>query len=171
MNVVKLRKIEPDDKEPLATLANNKKIWDNVRDYMPYPYTLKDAEEFIDFCKKENPSMTFAIEYQSQFAGVIGLVKQTDIYRHSAEIGYWLGEPFWNKGIMTQAVRQLVDYGFQNIGLVRIYTGVFDYNKASQRVLEKAGFTLEAIFRKSVIKNEIIGDEYRYCLLKNTLIK
>ncbi len=100
-------------------------------------------------------------------SGNIGLVKGTDVYVKSAEIGYFLGELFWNKGIMTQAVNLITDYGFENLDIDRIYTGVFDYNLASQRVLEKCGFTKEATFRKAIFKNGKIYDEIRYAKLKN----
>jgi RimJ/RimL family protein N-acetyltransferase len=110
----------------------------------------------------ENPPCTFAIEYMGELAGCIGLVKQTDVYKLSAEIGYWIGEPYWGLGIATTAVELLTEYGFHQLGLVRIYSGVFDFNKASQRVLEKAGYQLEGIFEKSVIKNGKICNEYRY---------
>jgi ribosomal-protein-alanine N-acetyltransferase len=163
---IRLRELNNQDKQRLALLANNKKIYNNVRDFFPHPYTEKDAEEFIAICKKEDPKSTFAIEYKSELAGVIGLVIQSDIYRKSAEIGYWIGEPFWNKGIASAAVNLLTDYGFQTLGLIRIHTGVFDYNKASQRVLIKCGFTLEGIFKKSIFKNDLICDEYRYARVK-----
>jgi [ribosomal protein S5]-alanine N-acetyltransferase len=162
---IKLREFRDSDRQELAELCNNKKVWDNLRDYIPFPYTENDAKEFIDFCKKESPQQTFAIEFNEKFAGCIGLVKQSDIYKLTAEIGYWIGEPFWGKGITTKAVRLITDYGFSKLGLVRIYSGVFDYNKASQRVLEKAGFKLECIFEKSIFKNNQIYDEYRYGLI------
>lgn len=159
---IKLRKLIPEDKKDLAQLANNKKIFDNVRDFFPFPYTEKDAIEFINTCKKEDPPCTFAIEYRQELAGVIGLLLQSDVYRKSAEIGYWLGEPFWNKGIATEAVKLMTDYTFNTLKMVRIYTGVFDFNKASQRVLEKCGYKLEGIFEKSIFKNNKICNEYRY---------
>jgi [ribosomal protein S5]-alanine N-acetyltransferase len=159
---ISLRKFNLADIERLSLLANNKKIFDNVRDYFPYPYTEKNAEEFISWCVEEDPKVTFAIDFKGKLAGVIGLILQKDIYRKSAEIGYWIGEPFWNNGIAGTAVNLMCDYAFGTLGLIRIHTGVFDFNKASQRVLEKCGFTLEGIFRKSVIKNEAICDEYRY---------
>lgn len=105
------------------------------------------------------------VEYEGALAGVVGLVPQTDVYRISAEIGYWLGESFWGKGIMTEAVKRMVDYGFNHLNLVRIFTGVFDFNKGSQRVLEKAGFQLECIFRKALIKNGVVCDEYRFAVI------
>jgi ribosomal-protein-alanine N-acetyltransferase len=97
------------------------------------------------------------------------LVIQKDIYRLSAEIGYWLGEPYWGKGIALKAVNLITEYGFNELELVRIYSGVFDFNKASHRVMEKAGFKLEAVFERSVIKNGIICDEYRYAKIKESL--
>jgi ribosomal-protein-alanine N-acetyltransferase len=164
---ISLRQPVLKDRRKIAKLADNKKIFDNVRDFFPYPYTEKNAEEFITLCRHENPKLTFAIDCQGELAGVIGLVTQPDIYRLTAEIGYWVGEPFWNRGIASNALKLMVDYGFKTLGLVRIYTGVFDYNKASQRVLEKCGFTLEGIFKKSILKNGIICDEYRYAIVKN----
>jgi len=89
----------------------------------------------------------------------------------TAEIGYWIGEPYWSKGIATKAVRLITKYGFNKLELVRIYTGVFDYNKASQRVLEKAGFKLECIFEKSIFKNNQIYDEYRYGLINKNAVQ
>lgn len=161
-----LREFKDEDRDRLAELINNKKIWDNVRDLLPYPYTREDATEYINICKKDNPQKTFAIEFNGELAGGIGLVPQTDIYRLGAEIGYWIGEPYWGQGIATKAVGLITEYGFGQLGLVRIFTGVFDFNKASQVVLEKSGFTIEGIFENSVIKNGKIVNEYRYAKKK-----
>ncbi len=166
---ITLRPFKDSDSKSLAELCNNKKIWDNLRDYIPFPYIENNAIEFIKHCQAESPQQTFAIEFNGEFAGSIGLVKQTDVYRLSAEIGYWLGEPFWGQGIATKAVKLIAEYGFRQLGLIRIYSGVFDFNKASQQVLEKAGFTLEYIVEKSIIKNEKICDEYRYGLINKNL--
>jgi RimJ/RimL family protein N-acetyltransferase len=164
---VKIRQFISNDISKLAELCNNKNIWDNLRDFIPFPYTEKDAQGFIDFCSKENPVVTFAIDLNENLVGCIGLVPQNDIYRLSAEIGYWIGEPYWGFGIATQAVRLIVDYGFKKLNLIRIFTGVFDYNVPSQRVLEKAGFKKEGVFEKSIIKNGQIHDEYRYSIINN----
>jgi len=160
--ILKLRGFLDSDQSRLAELCDNKNIWNNVRDIFPSPYTLKNAEEFIRSCQAENPCSTFAIEFNSELAGCIGLVKQTDIYIRSAELGYWIGEPYWGKGIATRAVKQIVDYGFTQLGLTRIYAGVFEYNHASRRVLEKSGFILEGVLKKAVYKNDTFCDEYRY---------
>lgn len=117
-----LRKLTEKDLPVLAQLANNKKIWLNVRDVLPHPYILDDAIFFFNLIKDENPQVSFAIEYEGSFGGMIGLIPQTDIYRLTAEIGYWLGEPFWNKGIVTKAVAMITEYGFNELGLIRIHT-------------------------------------------------
>mgnify|MGYP001467995742 FL=1 len=166
-NDIILRPLIKDDSRRLSELCNNKKIWDNLRDFIPFPYTENDALNFIEMCQSEEPQVTFGIEYKNELVGVIGLIPQKDIYRLSAEIGYWIGEDYWNKGIATRSTSLIVDYAFNKLGLIRLFTGVFDFNTASQRVLEKAGFKQEGIFKKSVIKNDIIHDEYRYAITKN----
>lgn len=162
-----LREFHPADNTAIAELCNNKKIWNNLRDFIPHPYKTEDADYFIEFCRSEMPQHTFLIEYNGCVAGSIGLVQQEDIYKHSAELGYWIGEPYWGKGIATKAVKLIVGYGFGELGLTRIFSSVFDHNKASQKVLEKNGFTLECISRKSVIKNNILLDEYKYSILNH----
>ena len=89
-------------------------------------------------------------------------MKQVDVYRKSAEIGYWIGEPYWGKGIATEAAKLITAYGFEQLELLKIFSAVFDFNKASQRVLEKAGYKLEAIIEKAICKNHKLCDEYRY---------
>ena len=163
---IRLRPLRYADKQRLSELANNTKIWDNLRDMFPHPYTLEDAEKFLDSVKQQDPQMTFAIEYEFMLAGVIGLILQTDVYRKSAEIGYWLGEPFWGKGITTTAVRLATSYAFETLNLIRVYAGIFEGNEASKRVLEKNGYKLEGISRKSVFKNNKMLDEYRYGIVK-----
>ena len=155
------------DAPRLAELANNEKVSINLRDGFPNPYTLTDAEKFIDIFTKHDPPQVFAIEYNGEYVGNIGLHPGVDVYRKSAEIGYFLGEPFWGKGIMTQAVKQIVEYGFANLDIVRIHTGIFEYNIASQRVLEKCGFKKEAVFEKAIFKKNQLWNEVRYAMLKN----
>ena len=157
-----LRKLKPSDKTALAQLLNNKKIWDNLRDAIPHPYHERDAENFIQFANSNPQQHIFAITYQQELCGVIGLFVQGDVYQKSAEIGYWLGEPYWNKGIMSKALKKMTTYGFKELKLVRIFTGVFDYNTASMKVLEKNGYKKEGIFKKAVFKNGKMYDEHRY---------
>jgi ribosomal-protein-alanine N-acetyltransferase len=159
---ITLRLLHIDDAPILGQLLNNKNIWDNLRDYIPYPYSLEDAHSFINSTLNEEPQLTFAIEYYKDFAGVISLVAQADVYKRTAEIGYWLGEPYWNKGIATIAVKLLTGYAFDQLGYIRIHTGVFEYNLGSMKVLIKNGYTLDGIFKKSVLKNGQIYDEHRF---------
>ena len=136
-----LRRLNLSDSEGVALLANNKKISDHLRDIFPHPYGIKDAQYFINSVINEDPQLTFGIECEGQFCGVIGLVPQKDVYCKSAEIGYWLGEPYWGRGIATIALGLIIEYGFKNLHLIRIYTGVFAGNELSIRVLEKNGST------------------------------
>ncbi len=162
---VRLRRLRRADIPELARLANNRKIWDNVRDYLPHPYYEKDAEFFITSKVSENPQVTFAIEYDGRFTGVIGLVPQTDVYAHNAEIGYWIGEEYWGKGITTRAVKLATEYAFNSLKLYRLYAGVFEHNQSSMRVLEKAGYTKEATLEGAVKKNGLIIDEVLYSII------
>lgn len=160
--IVTLRQFRRSDSHRMALLANNEKISINLRDAFPFPYAIEDAEKFIDMCLMQTPTEVFGIEYQGEYVGNIGLIRQTDVYCKSAELGYFIGEPYWNRGITTRAVNLICEYGFSQLGVVRIYSGVFEYNKPSQRVLEKCGFKLEAILKSAVCKKGIIYDEYRY---------
>jgi [ribosomal protein S5]-alanine N-acetyltransferase len=163
---VLLRSLIDSDKSRLAELANNKRVWDSLRDYMPYPYSEQDAVNFIAFVAEEDPPCTFAIVYNNEFCGVTGLIPQKDIYRISAEIGYWLGEPYWRKGITTRAVKLITHYGLHELNFTRLHAGVFEYNLGSMKVLEKNGYVKEGVFRKALIKNDRIWDEHRYAILR-----
>lgn len=158
-----LRPLQLADKSVLASLANNKNVSDKLRDYFPHPYSEQDAESFINLTKNESPQQSFGIVYNGQLCGVIGLIIQRDVYRLSGEVGYWIGEPFWGKGIATAAVQQITDYGFDKLNLTRVFAGVFEFNTASMRVLEKNGFENEAVFKQAVFKNGKIWNEHRYC--------
>ena len=161
-----LRPLNESDTDALAQLANNKKIWDNLRDVLPFPYTVQHAIDFIGITKQENPPMTFAIEFEGNFCGVIGLIAQTDIYKKTAEIGYWVGEPFWNKGIASNAVKLITDYGLNQLDFIRIHTGIFEYNIGSMRVLLKNGYEKDGIFKNALFKNGQIWDEHRFSKTK-----
>ena len=159
MKVV-LREWKKSDSTALAKIANNKKIWDNVRNRLPYPYTEQDAKEWLALVKKQKIVTTFCIEADGELAGSIGFTLKEDVYRKSAEIGYFIGENFWGQGIATEAIRQLVGYIEENFDLVRIYAEVFEHNKASMKVLEKNGFYLESIRKKAAIKNNIVINDF-----------
>src|SRR5512133_1253461 len=166
---VSLRKLDASDNLTIAHMANNRKVWDNITDVMPHPYTVRDANDFISMALYSDTEITYGVEFRGELAGVIGLHRQKDVFRLTAEIGYWLGEPFWNKGIATGAVKLATHHGISRLGLVRIYANVYDFNKPSQRVLEKAGYRFECIARKAVIKNNMILDDYRYSFLDEYL--
>lgn len=155
------------DKRPLTENANNINIWNSVRDYFPHPYTEKDAEQFIQMVmNKPKPCADYAIEIEGQAAGGIGVIPQTDVQAITMEIGFWLGEKYWRKGIMTDAVRQMVKQTFENFPVTKIFALIFEFNTASMRVLEKAGFVREAILKKSAIKNGKTIDLYYYGFIK-----
>ena len=162
---VVIRELRVSDIPKLAEYSNNQKVSINLRDAFPSPYTKDDAVRFVEMAGRQDPKTIFAIQYKGDYVGNISLAPGSDVYRKSAEIGYFIGEPFWNKGIVTKAVQLITRYGFENLDIVRIHTGIFEYNKASQRVLEKCGFRKEGIFRKSICKNGIMYDEIRYALI------
>jgi len=157
-----LRKFRKSDAISMAALANNEKISRNLRDGFPHPYTLQDAENFIKRFIDLEPVTFFAIEYNCEYVGNISLMLGQDLYRRSAEVGYFIGEPFWHKGIVTTALKLISKYGFEELDIVRIHTGVFEYNKASMRVLEKAGYEKNGVFKKSIFKMNKLWDEHRY---------
>jgi len=150
------------DAPSIAKYANNIKIWINLRDIFPHPYSLQDAQSFISHAIEANPVTVFAIANQSEAIGSIGLMRGKDVHRFTAEIGYWLAEPFWGKGIMTQAVKTLTAYGIHDFGLHRIFAEPYVTNSASARVLEKSGFTCEGILRSNVFKDGKVLDQFLY---------
>lgn len=161
-----LRKWTEDDLDSLVKHANNFNIAKFLTNQFPYPYTRQDGENYLSFASKENPTQLFAIEINGDAVGSIGLFPQSDIHAKNAEMGYWLSEDYWGQGIMTQAIRELVRYGFEAFDINRIYARPFGTNKGSQRVLEKAGFTLEAKFSKVLFKNDEYLDELVYAVRK-----
>lgn len=155
------------DAAQLALIANNKKIADNLRDGFPFPYSLNDATNWLNIILPENyPPRFFAVTVNNKVAGSIGIVTKTDIYRKNFEVGYFFSEEYWGKGIATKAIKAVVSYAFRNFDIVRIYAEPFFDNSASRKALEKAGFTLEAVLKRSVIKNEIIKDSCIYSVLR-----
>jgi RimJ/RimL family protein N-acetyltransferase len=161
-----VRSLVAGDAESITKYANNRNIWINLRDRFPYPYTRADAEGFIAAAWAQRPETDFAIASRSEAIGGIGFHPQADVHRLTAEIGYWLGEPFWGRGIATQALRELSDWIFANTPLVRLFAHVFAWNPASARVLEKAGYELEGRMRSSVIKDGKITDQLMYGRLR-----
>jgi len=164
---VALRQIQKEDANALVSLANNTKIALNLRDGFPSPYTLDDAMKFIDDAHSVQPTTRFCIEKNGVYVGNIGLHPQDDIYRMNAEIGYFIGEPFWGQGIATQAVKMMTVYGFDQLNIHRIFAGVFSFNEASKKVLINAGFTFEGVSKDAIFKEGLFYDEFRYAKLSD----
>jgi RimJ/RimL family protein N-acetyltransferase len=157
-----VRSWRPVDAEPMARYADNRKIWLNLRDAFPHPYALNDAREFIKSVRNHAPETSFAIVVGNEAVGGVGFVLRHDVERLSAEIGYWLGEPFWGRGIATEALIAVTGHAIATHKLTRVYAVPFAWNTASVRVLEKAGFQLEGRLRRSAIKNGVITDQLQY---------
>lgn len=153
-----LRQWQAGDEKSLAENANNHKIWKNLKDVFPHPYTLTDAYEWIKIAA--DVQANFAIEVKGKAVGGIGILLKNDIYKKNAEIGYWLGEAYWGQGIISAAINEVTDYTFKNFDIFRIYAGVFEYNLASMRVLEKAGFHQEAVLKNALVKEDELFDEH-----------
>lgn len=160
-----IRSYEPEDGLDLVRFADNPRIAEHLRERFPHPYTHEDAGEWLDAALHQDPETHFALATEEELFGTIGLRLGEDVYRHSAEIGYWLGEPYWGRGIATRAVQRLVEWGFENFGLLRVHAYVFSENPGSMRVLEKAGFEREARMRRAVVKNGRVMDQMLYARL------
>lgn len=162
-----IRKWDINDAKTLAKILSNKHILDNLRNGLPYPYTEKDACEYISAMLEadENDTFAFAIVNDGELVGSIGVFRKSNIHSKTAELGYYLTEEHWGKGFMTQAVKKACDYVFNNSDIIRIYSEPFARNIASCRVLEKAGFTYEGTLRSNAVKNGIIEDMKLYSKL------
>jgi [ribosomal protein S5]-alanine N-acetyltransferase len=161
-----IREWRMDDAPSLAKHANNRRVWLGLRDAFPHPYTIEDANRFLQGSVAGAPRKNFCIEIDGVAVGGIGLRPGEDVHRHTAEFGYWLAEEFWGKGIMTEVVPAFVDYCFKEFSLNRIYAEPFSNNPASARVLEKAGFVLEGRLRKNVVKDGKVVDSLLYARTK-----
>lgn len=164
-----LRKWKPEDASTLMKYANNPKIAANLTDQFPHPYKRENAEAFIAMAMKNEPLNIFAIDVNGEAIGGIGLHFQQDIHKKNMELGYWVAEPFWGKGIMTKAVLQIVEYGFKTFDMERVFARPFGTNIGSQKVLEKAGFILEARLEKTLYKNGEFLDELIYAVRRESL--
>jgi RimJ/RimL family protein N-acetyltransferase len=160
-----VRSWEARDVDSIAAHANNREIWLNLRDRFPHPYTRSDAQAFIRASRRTTPECNFAIAVDGKAVGGIGFHLQGDVERVSAEIGYWLGQPFWGRGIATEALVALTKYVIATHGLTRVFALPFAFNSASCRVLEKAGYVLEARLRRSAIKDGRIVDQMQYAFI------
>lgn len=163
-----LRAWRPGDEQSLVRHANSRGVWRNLRDAFPHPYTLADAKHWIETANPATPITNFAIVVGGAAVGAIGLVLKEDVFRRSAEIGYWLGEEYWGRGIVTEAVHAVTEYAFATFDVCRVYAGVFEWNPASMRVLEKAGYEFECRMKKSVTKDGETIDELIYAMVRES---
>ena len=164
----RIRKWKLSDAKDLAAALSNKKVQDNLRDGLPYPYTEQDGKEFISamLSADENETFAFAIMVDDKVVGSIGIFRQGNIHSQTAELGYYIAEEYWGKGIMTEAVKQICAYVFAKSDIIRIYAEPFAYNIASCRVLEKVGYQYEGTLRSNAVKNGKVIDMKMYSLIK-----
>ncbi len=167
--IFNLRAWTNDDLNSLVKNAGNPNITRFMSDGFTQISKPEGAKKFIEFANSGTDKIYRAIELDGEIVGGIGISVQTDIYRKNAELGYWLAEPFWGKGIITDAIHQIVAEAFNALDINRIFAKPFHINKASHRVLEKAGFKMETIFEKTVFKNGEYLDEYVYATRKQKI--
>lgn len=167
----KIRKWELSDAADLAATLSNKKVQENLRDGLPYPYTKQDGADYISamLSADQNETFAFAITVDNKVIGSIGIFRQGNIHRQTAELGYYIAEEYWGKGITSAAVKQICEYVFDKSDMIRIYAEPFAYNTASCRVLEKAGFQYEGTLRNNAVKNGAVIDMKMYSLLKTEM--
>jgi ribosomal-protein-alanine N-acetyltransferase len=161
-----VRSWQPRDAPSLALHANDRAIWRNLKDRFPNPYSLANAEWFIEHCRTEVPESSFAIVVDDAAVGAIGFEHRGDIWRRSAELGYWLARPYWGRGITSEAVQAITDWAFETWSLNRIWAGVFAWNPASARVLQKAGYRFEGRLHNSAVKDGETVDELIYAVVR-----
>ncbi|MCB9315247.1 MAG: GNAT family N-acetyltransferase [Lewinellaceae bacterium] len=159
-----LRPWSPGDLDNLVHFANNVNIAKFLTNQFPHPYTVEHGRAFIEMASRNTPRNIMAIDINGQASGGIGIHPQADIQCKNAEMGYWLAEPYWGQGIITRAIVQMVEYGFANWDINRIFARPFGTNIGSQRALEKAGFILEGRFEKTLFKNGEYLDEFIYAI-------
>jgi RimJ/RimL family protein N-acetyltransferase len=164
--ICRLRPFAPTDRDRLAEVADDQRIWRNLTHRFPHPYTLQHADEWIELCsQKGEPTRNFAIDFDGQLVGGIGLDLLDGEKEHVANVGYWIAADFWNRGIATHALRVVTDYAFETFPLRRLQATVFGWNPASGRVLEKCGYQLEGRLHGAIIKADEITDELWYGLM------
>jgi [ribosomal protein S5]-alanine N-acetyltransferase len=155
------------DRDAIVRHANNRNVWINLRDRFPHPYTVNDARRWLEMVVGQKQATNFAIDVAGEAVGGIGFTVQYDVARRSAEVGYWLGEDFWGRGIATEALIAVTDHAFSNYDVCRLYAHVFDWNRASARVLEKAGYEFEGRMKKSVTKDGQTIDQLMYAMIRD----
>jgi ribosomal-protein-alanine N-acetyltransferase len=164
---ISLRAWATSDIDNLVKHANNPNIAKTMTNAFPHPYTQEAGLAFITMANSKKPLSIFALCLNNEAIGGIGVHPQQDIHEKCAELGYWLAEPFWGKGIASKAVLKMIDFAFLNFDIVRLYARPFSSNIGSQKVLEKCGFKLEARLKKSIFKNGVYMDELIYSIVKD----
>ncbi|MEO8064097.1 MAG: GNAT family N-acetyltransferase [Pseudomonadota bacterium] len=161
-----VRSWSPDDRPSLLRFANNRNVWRNLTHRFPHPYTDADADSWFSKLAVNAGRTHWAIEVDGLAVGGIGTDPGEGVYAKSARFGYWLGEPYWGRGIMTAAVHGTVEHIFGHFDLVRLEAPVFEWNPPSMRVLEKCGFIREGVLRKSIEKDGQTIDAVLYARLR-----
>ncbi len=166
-NGYSLRSFLYGDAPSLARSGNNYNIARNLRDSFPHPYSIEHARAWIQHVKEHESKTRFVIAYENEAIGEIGFVVQLDVHRYTAEIGYWLSENHWGKGIMGKAISWVSEYAFNDLGMVRLFADVVEHNTGSCKVLEKCGFQLEGVFRNHIYKDDEFFNQYVYALIRS----
>ncbi|MEO7312565.1 MAG: GNAT family protein [Chitinophagaceae bacterium] len=164
--MIKLRHWHMDDAGELAQMLNNKNVVANLRDGIPFPYTVKDATDFLVNVAPAQQAIHFCVDVNRHVAGSISIFPKNDVYRKTAEIGYYVAEPYWKRGIGTRAIGLATEYAWKHLDVVKLYAEVFEFNSASMRALEKNNYHLECIRKKHVIKNGQFWDDYLWVKFK-----
>jgi len=166
---ISIRGWKIEDAEQLKNAINNKNVLDNLRDGIPYPYTIENAQEFINrtLCAPKNSIYSWAVLVDNKVIGSVGVSRKDNIHYKTAELGYYIAEEYWGYGIMTKVIKEVCDYIFNETDIIRLFAEPFAYNLASCRVLEKVGFEFEGTLRKNAIKNNKILDMKMYSIIKN----
>ena len=164
-----VRSWTPEDAPAIARHADNRSVWLNLRDRFPHPYTRHDAEEYLRLVTAQRPESSFAIAVDGDAIGGVGLILGEDVHRRTAELGYWLGEAYWGRGIASEMVLGFSNYAFEHFDLLRLYAMPFAHNHASARVLEKTGFRCEGRLRHHAVKDGQVLDVLLYAKLKAEL--
>lgn len=162
-----VRTLKLEDAKSIANNGNNPKIAAKMRDVFPSPYRVETAQAWINMnLLPANKDWVNAIVVDDKAVGVASILFKDDIYQHSAEVGYWIGEDYWGKGLVSEAVKALVEYTLENTDVKRLYAEVFSNNKASAKVVQKAGLVYECTHKKSIIKNDEIMDSHIYTIVR-----
>jgi len=163
----KLRSLRESDLSNLVRYANNKNIFDNLTDAFPHPFNEENGKTFIHKILSNKPHHVQAITINDELVGCIGVHPKTDVHQKNAELGYWIAESFWGQGIISKAIPKMVDYGFENFEITRIYATPYPHNIASKKALEKSGFKLEGHLEKTLFKNGEYLDELIYAIRRD----